>query len=345
VLRGIPGNYNRFSAESQWRRSFTDSLGQRFTPFVSVRADAASLHVNDDPTVANFIQTGDSELTRAMPTVGVEYRYPFISVQSWGTQTIEPIAQVIARPDEPQTGRWPNEDSQSFIFDASNLFRVNKFSGWDRVEGGGRANYGIQYTAQINKAGAFTALFGQSAQLFGANSYSQAGTANTGLDSGLDKTMSDYVASFSYQPNSTLTFSSRYRFDQSSFDVKRLELETSAAFDRWNVSLMYGDYAAQPEIGFLERRQGVYGTARVKIASNWVATGAVRWDLQANQINQYVVGAGYVDDCFVLAANYVTSYNYSAGTTPPVLSHAFMLQIGLRTLANSSSTGSGSGVQ
>ena len=35
-----------------------------------------------------------------MPTVGLEYRYPFISVQSWGTQTIEPIAQVIVRPNE-----------------------------------------------------------------------------------------------------------------------------------------------------------------------------------------------------------------------------------------------------
>ena len=44
----------------------------------------------------------------------------------------------------------------------------------------------------------------------------------------------------------------------------------------------------------------------------------------------------------MLAANYVTSYSYSAGTTPPVLSHAFMLQIGLRTIANSSST-AGSG--
>jgi LPS-assembly protein len=40
----------------------------------------------------------------------------------------------------------------------------------------------------------------------------------------------------------------------------------------------------------------------------------------------------------VLAANYVTSYSYAAGTTPPVLSHAFMLQIGLRTLATTSST-------
>ena len=49
-----------------------------------------------------------------MPTVGLEYRYPFISVQSWGTQTIEPIAQIIARPNETQIGRWPNEDAQSF---------------------------------------------------------------------------------------------------------------------------------------------------------------------------------------------------------------------------------------
>jgi LPS-assembly protein len=51
-----------------------------------------------------------------------------------------------------------------------------------------------------------------------------------------------------------------------------------------------------------------------------------------------------VDDCFVLAANYVTSYNYSPGNlTPPVLNHTFMLQIGLRTLATTSSS-SGSGV-
>jgi LPS-assembly protein len=58
-----------------------------------------------------------------------------------------------------------------------------------------------------------------------------------------------------------------------------------------------------------------------------------------------VVGAGYVDDCFVLAANYVTSYSYSAGSTPPTLSHAFMFQIGLRTLATSTGSSSSAGLQ
>jgi LPS-assembly protein len=45
----------------------------------------------------------------------------------------------------------------------------------------------------------------------------------------------------------------------------------------------------------------------------------------------------------VLAANYVTSYSYSAGTAPPVLGHAYMLQLGLRTLANTSSSATGVG--
>jgi LPS-assembly protein len=336
VLRGIPGSYSRFSAETQWRRSITDSLGQVFTPFASVRADAASMQINNDPTVSNFIQTGDSDLVRAMPTVGVEYRYPFISVQSWGTQTITPIAQIIARPNESQVNRWPNEDSQSFIFDTSNLFRTDKFAGWDRVEGGGRANYGLQYTAQINKAGFVSAMFGQSAQLFGENSYALPGASNTGLDSGLDKTMSDYVASFSYQPNSTLTFSSRYRLDQSTFDVKRLELETTAAFDRWNVSLMYGDYAAQPEIGFLDRRQGVYGTARVKLASNWAVFGGARYDINAEKFTATNIGLGYIDDCLILALNYMTGYSYSGPTVST--NHQIMLQLSLRTLGTTTTT-------
>src|SRR3979411_1219180 len=93
------------------------------------------------------------------------------------------------------------------------------------------------------------------------------------------------------------------------------------------------------------RREGLLGSASFKVASNWVVSGAARWDLEANKLNQYIVGAGYVDDCFVLAANYVTSYSYSAGATPPVLSHAFMLQIGLRTLATTASSAGGGAVQ
>jgi LPS-assembly protein len=109
--------------------------------------------------------------------------------------------------------------------------------------------------------------------------------------------------------------------------------------------MLYGDYAAQPELGYLTRREGILTTATAKVAANWVVTGAARWDLVANQINQYVIGAGYVDDCFVLAANYVTAYSYAAGNTPPTLSHSFMLQLGLRTIAQTSSSAGGGQIQ
>jgi LPS-assembly protein len=168
---------------------------------------------------------------------------------------------------------------------------------------------------------------------------------NTGVDSGLATQKSDYVASASYAPNRTYTFSVRSRFDEQTWDVQRFEAEARANFDRWSIGLTYGNYAAQPELGYLTRREGLLANGSIKIAANWVATGAARWDLEANKLNQYVIGAGYVDDCFVLAANYVTSYSYSAGTAPPVLGHAYMLQIGLRTLANTSSSGSGAGIQ
>lgn len=333
VLRGFPGNYNRFSAETQWRREITDSYGQVFTPFASLRADVAAVHVNNDPGVSSYFNTGDTNLVRAMPSVGVEYRYPFISVQSWGTQTFSPIAQVIARPNETQVNKWPNEDAQTLIFDDSNLFRANKFSGWDRVEGGGRTNYGAEYTMQFNQGGAINMLVGQSYQLFGDNSFAMGGATNTGLDSGLDSRLSDYVARFAYQPNKTYQFISRFRFDKDNYSVQRMEFEARANFDRWSVSALYGDYAAQPAIGFLNRRQGILTTGSYKLDTNWVLLGGARYDLQANQFDQTRIGLGYVDDCLILAVNYLTNYAYSGN---PVTDHTVMLQLSLRTLGGTS---------
>jgi len=303
-----------------------------------MRVDTAALSVQNQPGVANYLPTGDSSLVRAMPTVGLEYRYPFINVQSWGTQTFEPIAQVIARPSETQVNRWPNEDAQSFTFDDANLFKVDKFSGWDRSEGGGRANAGVQYTAQFNQGGTVNMLFGQSYQLFGANSFAVPGVTNTGLDSGLDTARSDYVARFSFAPNRTYTFTSRFRFDKDTMARQRMELQTTANLNRWNLSLMYGDYAPQPDLGFLYRRQGVLGSAQYKLDSNWVVFGSALYDLNAHKINSTRFGVGYIDDCFILALNYSTSYSYDVTGSNPIKVNAIMLQLALRTLGGSTVT-------
>ncbi len=333
LLRGVPGTYTRLSGEATWKRAFTDPIGQIWTPFASMRVDLANASIDTQPGVTNYIPAGNTQVARVMPAVGLEYRYPFISVQPWGTQTIEPIAQVIVRPNEQYIGRLPNEDAQSMTFDDANLFRVDKFSGWDRAEGGGRANVGMQSTTQFNQGGFVNVLFGQSYHLFGLNSFAQGDLVNTGINSGLETRRSDYVGRISFQPNRTLTLSARTRLDEQSLEMRRLELETRANFDRWSISFLYGNYDRQPELGFLNRREGILTTGTLKVASNWVLSGGIRYDLTADKINQTIIGAGYVDDCFVLALNYITDYAYSGN---PKADHRVMFQLGLRTIGNTS---------
>ncbi|CAL79424.1 putative Organic solvent tolerance protein (OstA) [Bradyrhizobium sp. ORS 278] len=334
LLRAAPGTYTRLTAQAEWRKSFTDPMGEIWTPFAILRADAINANVTAQPGVGNFLPTGDTQALRVTPTVGLDYRYPFINVQSWGTTTVEPIAQLIVRPNETSAGRLPNEDAQSLVFDASNLFSVDKFSGYDRVAGGGRANIGAQATTQFDRGGTVNLLFGQSTQLFGLNSYAVQDANNTGIGSGLDKTMSDYVTRVDYSPNRTYTLSMRSRLDEQSLNVQRFEAEGKVNFDRWSAALTYGNYAAQPAIGNLDRREGLLGNGSVKVAQNWVVSGGARWDLVANKMNQYLVGAGYVDDCFTLAASYVTSTSYAIAGATPQTNQTVMLTLGLRTIGN-----------
>ena len=112
-----------------------------------------------------------------------------------------------------------------------------------------------------------------------------------------------------------------------------------ANFDRWSLPALYGNYDAQPELGFLTRREGILAGASVKLNANWVLQGAARYDLDSDRFDQTRIGVGYVDDCFILALNYITSYSYSADTKTD---HRLLLQLNLRTIAGTTiSTGLG----
>jgi len=123
--------------------------------------------------------------------------------------------------------------------------------------------------------------------------------------------------------------------------LQRTELETTAAFGRWTTTLMYGSYAAQPALGFLESREGVLGSARLKLNPNWVLMGAARYDIRADQFSQTQIGVGYIDDCLILALNYITDYAYSGSVS---VNHTFMAQVSLRTLGGNVAGQSASGL-
>ncbi len=347
LLRGAAGDYTRLSAELYWKRTIVDSAGQMWTPFAQVRVDVAQADISTLPsnyatgsTLAgqNVLQSGNESLIRAMPAVGLDYKYPFIAVESWGTQTITPRAQLVLRPNETSIGKFPNEDAQSLVFDDTNLFSVDKYSGYDRVEGGGRLNVGVSYTAAIRGAGTISALVGQSYHLFGVNSFAEGDMANTGLESGLDTDVSDYIARFSYSPTDKLEFISRFRFDEANGSLQRLELEGRTQIDRWTVSAIYGRYAPQPLLGYYDDREGVYTTVGYKLNDNWSLNGGLRYNIAQSGFDYTMAGVSYADDCFTLALQYISDYTANgAGGTP---NNSILLRIGLRTLGETGIKGS-----
>src|SRR6185503_18853453 len=122
---------------------------------------------------------------------------------------------------------------------------------------------------------------------------------------------SDYVARLAYQPDRIYTFTTRFRFDHDTFEVRRFEAEARANFDRWSVTALYGKYDAQPALGFLDRREGVLASAAYKLSESWRINGAIRYDLDAHKVAGTSVGVGYIDDCLIIALNYITNYTYS----------------------------------
>ncbi|MEZ0171566.1 LPS-assembly protein LptD [Microvirga sp. TS319] len=355
LVRGTSGSMSRASVLASWRREFVDPVGQVWTPFVYVRADnfwiAPDFEGYQNPYLRNYLDGDSDYLFRAMPAVGIDYRYPFVAdIGTSGRQVIEPIAQIIARPNETRIGNLPNEDAQSLIFDDTSLFDWDKFSGYDRVEGGVRANLGVQYT--VTGADNFYAnvLFGQSYQVAGRNSFRQPDLANVGLDSGLDTRASDYVGRIQIAPNRNFSFVTRARFDQEDFGVNSIEAGVRADFSPYlpvSTSLTYARYGKQPDIGFLNPREGFLGTATWNVTPNWRISGSVLLDLdrylaepvERAYVSSMSVGVGYIDECTTFSVRYIMrprSLTTSSGERDQ--NHTVMLSLELRTLGGASIT-------
>ncbi|WP_299563156.1 LPS-assembly protein LptD [Enterovirga sp.] len=287
LVRGLSGDFARVSTEASWRRTFIDDAGQSWTPFTYLRADGFFNRPDttgyQNQQITNFIKGSDEFVGRAIPAVGLEYRYPFVSDQGrYGTHTLTPIGQVIARSNEGRIGRLPNEDAHSLVFDDSTLFDWDKFSGYDRAEGGVRANVGLQYNVTTPSGWTGNALFGQSYQLAGRNSYAQPDLLATGLGSGLESRASDFVGRIQVNPTDNFSLITRGRFDKDDFRVNSFEAQAVANLKPYIpvvASLTYARYEAQPLQGIPHRREGLQPAASLQLTPNWSIGGSVLFDL------------------------------------------------------------------
>lgn len=299
LTRDVGADASRIIGEVDWRRTFTDRYGQQFTPFFNFRGDVYRVDGVFDPTVAGGLR-GDETVTRGMAAAGINYSFPFVSVHSWGSQVIEPVAQIIFRPDEQNRSKVPNEDAQSLVFDDTTLFDADKFSGFDRVEGGTRANIGVRYTVQTNDWGYGTVLLGQSFHLAGANPFDPA--------SGLGGSRSDIVGAIFLEPASNFGLASQFRFDRDSFAIRRQELKSWARLGPAYASVTYSKLIQAPTPGVIADREEVATSGSLNLTDNWRLFGNFRYDIASGTRVQSGVGLGYFCDCATVRVDYTEDY-------------------------------------
>ncbi len=321
LSRDNGGDVNRIVNQVKWRRSFNDSIGEIVTPFMQARGDIYKTTSFDDAISSDEREDGTTAF-RGTAVAGVEYRFPFVKHTENATHVIEPIAQVIARPDIKDQGEIPNEDARSLVFDDTLLFDIDKFSGYDRIETGTRANVGVQYTIDTNGGWNARVVAGQSYQIAGENSF--------GADTGLSNTESDYVAGVYLDLSKNLQFVSQVRVGEDDLEIKRQDLQLTGSYGPFMLSANYVDAKAQPALGFDEEREEVAALAAIKVADHWTLFGDIRYDLDEDQVVRNSIGLKYADECFMLSVTYIES-NVEDGEIKPdqtVLVRYNLLQLG-----------------
>ncbi|MEX6505539.1 LPS-assembly protein LptD [Jiella sp. M17.18] len=346
ILRynGLDGSYTRATTEAEWRKSYTLSSGLVLQPSASLRGDLYTADMSSNgltnPYFVNGTQVGqdtfgaiqvDGSGGRGMATAALMARYPYMIETAYGTHVIEPIGQIIVRPNETDIGVLPNEDAQTLVFNTGNLFQIDKFSGYDRIEGGTRANVGLRYSGMFEGGYTIDAVVGQSYQLAGINSYAQRDLALVGYDSGLETNRSDYVGSIALGTPIGLTVGTQERFDQSSFALRRSDFYGTYSDDVGSATLGYTFIAAQPIYGSNKDRNQVSAAARVKFAPDWTAFGSVGYDIQNDTFVSKQIGFGYDNDCVSLIISY-TDQSDRYSLTPD--SRTLMFKLGLRTISS-----------
>ena len=334
---------SRLIAEAKWRSQLIDPIGEVFTPFLSGRGDIYQITGLVDPTTpANSV---DESVSRATGTMGIQYEYPFVSHASWGSQVFEPIGQIVARTNTLQSGVIPNEDAQSLVFDDTLLFDLDKFSGYDRIETGTRANFGVQYTAQANSGGHIRAVAGESIQLAGINPFDP----NTGLD----KTRSDYVVGLYAAPNSQIQFVSQSRFDTDTFALRREDLGASISTpplvrpgsktpdgdpDLTGQTTLGVNYALDrtgSNLSVPGQTQELLASASLQLSPNWSALASARYDIDDSLFVTDSVGLKWANSCEALSVTYSQSRIVQQDIQP---NQTVMVRLDLKYLGGTSFT-------
>lgn len=310
ILRSNGQDTQRAFAGARWDLTRITGLGQQITLTGLVRGDV--YHSDDNALTSTAIYRGQPGWqTRGIATAAVDVKWPLVGQVFGGTQVLTPRVQLVATPSIRNLA-VPNEDARAVDLEDSNLFALNRFPGYDRVEDGVRFTYGFDWQFEAPRWKIKTTI-GQSYRLTSEQTLLPDGT-------GLSNRTSDIVGRTEVYYRGFLKVTHRFRLDKDSFAIRRNEFDATI-----------GDSKTYAEVGYvrlnrniqsledLQDREELRVAGRVAFKKYWSLFGSAvinMTDRNEDPTNlsdgfqpiRTRLGVAYQDDCLELAFTWRRDY-------------------------------------
>ena len=311
ILRIDGQDTQRAFASARWDMRRLTPMGQELTLTAYGRGDV--YHSSDSElTEIAFYRGEDGWHTRAIGALAADVRWTLIGSLFGGTQRLVPRLQLVLTPPSRNLA-IPNEDARSIELEDSNLFALNRFSGYDRWEDGSRVTYGVEWF--LDRANwSIQSVVGQSYRLTRSPALFPDGT-------GLTDRLSDIVGRTRVQFGRLVDVTHRYRVDKDNLAVRRNELDLTVGTDQTYLQLGYLrlDRDISRSIEDLRDKEELRLAGRVKFLNYWSIFAATVFDLTSAREDpssgadgfrpvRLRLGLNYEDDCLDLGVSWRRDY-------------------------------------
>jgi LPS-assembly protein len=322
----------RALARAQWDLHTITAGGQEVTLTALVRGDV--YHSSDNDLAENTTYEGlPGWQARGIATAAADVKWPLIGQALGGTQVLTPEVQIVATPHVRNLA-IPNEDSRAVELEDDNIFALNRYPGFDRVEDGLRITYGFDWRLDRPNWRA-SATIGQSYRFSDESNLVPDGT-------GLAARLSDVVGRAELRFRDIVQLTERFQLDKDTLQLRRNEFDATI-----------GDHRTYVEVGYIALNRGIPITyedlqdgkelrvsARAAFAHYWSVFGSAIVNLTSYadnpiegadgfQMIRHRLGFAYTDGCLDLSFTWTRNY-VSAGDA--VAGSAYSLTLSLRNI-------------
>ncbi|WP_165602583.1 LPS-assembly protein LptD [Candidatus Terasakiella magnetica] len=296
----LDGNFYGINRKNDTRTSRLSGDASWVIPYTSDTGDLITLDANLSSAAYYVSELDNSYLTtpysgaqaRIVPSVSLEWKKPLSRSQMNGkaNEIFEPIVKFKASPNVGDNHKIPNEDSQDFEFDDTNLFKTNRFTGLDKIDGGQRIDFGFNWGI-FGQDGGYSQMFiGQSYRLRDDNTYD--------TNSGHKDNVSDVVGRVAVSPSNFLSVLYRYRLDKNDMTLNRSETQLSLGPKSSRFSLNHLFIEGTGQSSEYATREEITAKLHNKISKHYYSSidGRYRMSNPEGSVN-YGGRFGYADEC------------------------------------------------